>query len=135
MLIFIQYGRYGKSVLIYRQSPQCNQMYCGDLLFMLFVLYHLQTFGYLFIGNLVSQIVSHVGLRVKMAIFRRFKKGVFYSHSIVAGGLVVISYTTLLIFFTSFTILAEHTSNTSYGIFEKSAVIKSVVSTALSASV
>lgn len=66
-------------------------MYCGDLLFMLFVLYHLQTFGYLFIGNLVSQIVSYDGLRVKMAIFRRFKKCVFYSHSTVPGGFDVIS--------------------------------------------
>lgn len=121
--------------MIYRQSPQCNQMYCGDLLFMLFVLYHLQTFGYLFINSVVSQIVSYDGLRVKMAIFRRFKKGVFYSHSIVAGGFVVISYTTLFIFLTSLTIRPEHTARTSYGILENSAVIKSVVSTALSARV
>lgn len=77
--------------MIDRQSPQCNEMYCGDLLFMLFVLYYLQTFGYLFIGNLVSEIVSYDGLRVKMAIFRYLKKGVYYSHSTVPGGLEVIS--------------------------------------------
>ena len=36
-----------------------------------------------------------------------------YSHSIVAGGFVVTSYTTLLMLFTSFTILAAAVSRTS----------------------
>ena len=58
-----------------------------------------------------------------------------YSHSIVAGGFVVISYTTRLMFFTSLTIRAEMTSSTSYGIRAKSAVMKSVVVTPRSASV
>ena len=58
-----------------------------------------------------------------------------YSHSIVAGGLLVISYTILLIFFTSFTILTLAFSRTSYGILAKSAVMKSVVVTPRSASV
>ena len=52
-----------------------------------------------------------------------------YSHSIVAGGFVVTSYTTLLMDLTSFTILLEHTARTSYGMRENSAVMKSVVST------
>ena len=39
-----------------------------------------------------------------------------YSHSIVAGGLLVTSYTTLLIPLTSLTILLNTLSNTSYGI-------------------
>ena len=59
----------------------------------------------------------------------------FYSHSIVAGGLLVTSYTILFIWSTSFIILTETLSNTSYGILTHSAVIKSVVWTALSASV
>lgn len=59
----------------------------------------------------------------------------FYSHSIVAGGLLVISYTIRLIFLTSFTILTLAFSRTSYGIRAKSAVIKSVVVTPRSASV
>jgi len=58
-----------------------------------------------------------------------------YSHSIVAGGLLVISYTILLMCPTSFTILVEALSRTSYGILAHWAVIKSVVDTALKASV
>lgn len=58
-----------------------------------------------------------------------------YSHSIVAGGLLVISYTTLLMCFTSLTIRVETFSRISYGILAQSAVIKSVVVTARSAKV
>lgn len=56
-----------------------------------------------------------------------------YSNSIVPGGFPVQSYSTLLTPFTSFTILLVTVSNTSQGIFAASAVIKSDVFTALSA--
>src|SRR5260370_40424126 len=52
-----------------------------------------------------------------------------YSHSIVAGGLVVISYTTREIFGTSFTIREDIFCKRSYGSFAQVAVIISVDST------
>ena len=58
-----------------------------------------------------------------------------YSHSIVAGGLEVISYTMRLMPLTSLTIRLDALSRTSYGILAQSAVIKSVVVTPRSASV
>ena len=54
----------------------------------------------------------------------------YYSNSIVPGGLDVISKSTLLTCFTSFTILLEITDNTSYGICAQSAVIPSIDVTA-----
>ena len=53
-----------------------------------------------------------------------------YSHSIVAGGFDVISYTILFMWSTSFTILFDTLSKISQGILVKSAVMKSVVDTA-----
>ena len=68
----------------------------------------------------------------KRTLFRiMFALFVFYSHSIVAGGLLVMSYTTRLICLTSFTILVEITSNTSHGILAQSDVIPSIEVTAL----
>ena len=52
-----------------------------------------------------------------------------YSHSIVAGGLFVISYTTLVTPSTSFVILLETLSSKLHGGFEKFAVIPSTLST------
>ena len=54
-----------------------------------------------------------------------------YSHSIVDGGLVVISYTTLFTCRTSFTILEDIFSSTSKGILAHWAVMASVLFTAL----
>lgn len=62
-------------------------------------------------------------------------KYVNYSHSIVAGGLEVISYTMRFTPLTSFTMRREAVSSTSYGIRAQSAVIKSLVVTARSATV
>ena len=59
----------------------------------------------------------------------------FYSHSIVAGGLDVMSYTMRLICATSLTMRTDTRSSTSYGMRAQSAVIKSVVVTERSASV
>ncbi len=53
-----------------------------------------------------------------------------YSHSIVAGGLEVISYTTRFTCLTSFTILVEMISRTSHGIRAQSEVIPSMEVTA-----
>lgn len=53
-----------------------------------------------------------------------------YSHSIVDGGLEVMSYTTRLTPFTSLQIRVEIFSNTSYGIRAQSAVIPSIEVTA-----
>ncbi len=53
-----------------------------------------------------------------------------YSHSIVAGGLLVTSYTTRLICCTSFTIRVEIFSSTSHGIRAQSDVIPSIDVTA-----
>ena len=58
---------------------------------------------------------------------------VYYSNSIVAGGLQVQSYSTLLTPSTSLTILFDINSRTSYGILPVFADIKSVVITALKA--
>ena len=67
--------------------------------------------------------------------FRAFRGCIFYSHSIVAGGLEVISYTTRLTNLTWFTILAEMFPKISCGILAQSAVIKSLVVTPRKASV
>ena len=53
-----------------------------------------------------------------------------YSHSIVAGGLLVMSYTTRLMCSTSFTIRVEIFSNTSHGMRAQSDVIPSMDVTA-----
>lgn len=58
---------------------------------------------------------------------------VAYSNSIVAGGFPVQSYMTLFTPFTSFTILLVTLASTSHGICAASAVMKSEVFTALSA--
>lgn len=62
-----------------------------------------------------------------------FARLVAYSNSIVAGGFPVQSYMTLLTCFTSFTILVVTLLRTSHGISAASAVIKSLVNTARSA--
>ena len=67
----------------------------------------------------------HAGLR-------RFER---HSHSIVAGGLDVMSYTTRLMPRTSLTILVDIRSRSSQGRWNQSAVIKSLVCTARSARV
>jgi len=61
--------------------------------------------------------------------FKTYNPHKLYSHSIVAGGLLVMSYTTLFTPLTSLTILLDAFSNTSYGSLVHSAVIKSVVVT------
>ena len=53
-----------------------------------------------------------------------------HSHSMVAGGFVEMSYTTRFTPLTSFIILLDIWPSTSKGMCEKSAVMKSVVSTA-----
>ena len=58
-----------------------------------------------------------------------------YSHSIVAGGLEVMSYTTRLIPFTSLTIRVDTVFSTSYGSRTQSAVMPSVLWTARTAMV
>ena len=66
-------------------------------------------------------------------LFRIQKTLNIYSHSIVAGGLEVISYTMRFTPATSFTIRLEALSRTSYGMRAQSAVIKSLVVTPRSA--
>jgi len=62
--------------------------------------------------------------------FSKFlEKFVIYSHSIVPGGLLVISYTPLLTESTSFTILFAILSKILKGIFDQSAVIPSSLDT------
>src|SRR5690606_2998362 len=56
-----------------------------------------------------------------------------YSHSMVAGGFELMSYTTLLTPFTLFIISLDVFCKNSYGKFTQSAVIPSVLSTALNA--
>jgi len=53
-----------------------------------------------------------------------------HSHSMVAGGLPEMSYTTREMPFTSLTMRREHTSRNSYGSRAQCAVMKSMVSTA-----
>jgi hypothetical protein len=53
-----------------------------------------------------------------------------YSHSMVAGGLLVMSYTTRLMWATSFTIRVDIFSSTSHGILAQSEVIPSIEVTA-----
>ena len=55
-----------------------------------------------------------------------------YSHSMVAGGLLVMSYSTLLTAPTSLQIRLAHFCITSYGILYQSAVIASALVTARS---
>lgn len=57
----------------------------------------------------------------------------YYSNSMVPGGLLVRSYSTLLTPFTSLIILFMTLNKTSYGISAHSAVMKSLVFTALRA--
>ncbi len=66
-----------------------------------------------------------------LSVYAGLKLRGCYSHSTVAGGLDVISYTTLFTPCTSFVILFDTLSNISYGILAQSAVIKSSVVTAL----
>ena len=63
-------------------------------------------------------------------VFRHIVAHSDYSHSIVAGGLLVMSYTTRLTPFTSLTMRLEAAARTSSGIRAQSAVMKSVVDTA-----
>jgi hypothetical protein len=65
------------------------------------------------------------GMQVKMNELRHV-----YSHSMVAGGFDVMSYTTRLMPFTSLTIRVETEFKTSYGNRTQSAVIPSVLCTA-----
>ena len=69
----------------------------------------------------------------KAFIYGLFRNLVRYSNSIVAGGFPVQSYITRFTCFTSFTILLVVFPITSHGISALSAVIKSVVVTALNA--
>src|SRR5690606_29673541 len=62
--------------------------------------------------------------------FRSWLRGAHHSHSIVPGGLEVMSYVTRLIPFTSFTIRFAERSSTSYGSRAQSAVIPSTLVTA-----
>lgn len=76
---------------------------------------------------------------LKKCVFSRFcspSHPLFhYSHSILAGGLVVTSSTTRFTCGTSLTILAEIVRTTSYGMRAQSAVMKSSVVTARMATV
>lgn len=71
----------------------------------------------------------------KYWVFRHIITPSDYSHSIVAGGLLVISYTIRFMPCTSFVIREEIFVRISYGICAYSHVIKSLVRTARSASV
>lgn len=66
----------------------------------------------------------------KRPFYRLLRAFENYSNSIVAGGLLVQSYSTLLTPLTSFTIRFATLLNTSQGICAQSAVIKSLVHTA-----
>lgn len=59
-----------------------------------------------------------------------FKLFLFYSHSIVAGGLLVMSYTTRLTWATSLTMRALIVCSTSQGMRAKSLVMPSILVTA-----
>ncbi|SDJ87647.1 hypothetical protein SAMN05421868_1525 [Paenibacillus naphthalenovorans] len=61
---------------------------------------------------------------------KRERVHLIYSHSIVAGGLEVISYTTRLTLLTSFTMRVEIFSSTSHGMRAQSAVMPSIDVTA-----
>ena len=71
----------------------------------------------------------------KVRVFKAFQPFEYYSHSILAGGLVVTSSTTRFTCGTSLTILAEIVRTTSYGMRAQSAVMKSSVVTARMATV
>lgn len=71
----------------------------------------------------------------KVRVFKTFQPFGDYSHSILAGGLVVTSSTTRFTCGTSLTILAEIVRTTSYGMRAQSAVMKSSVVTARMATV
>ena len=62
--------------------------------------------------------------------FSRVAAVFFYSHSTVAGGLDVMSYTTRLTLGTSFVMRDEALSKSSHGRRDQSAVMKSSVDTA-----
>ena len=81
---------------------------------------------------LVSSSMKHTK---RYEVFLRFYVfvSVSYSHSIVAGGLCVMSYTTLVTSGISLVILVEIISKRLYGIFAKLAVMASLLSTALMA--
>ena len=72
-------------------------------------------------------------LSLQALILLSLEKSVSYSNSIVPGGLLVTSYITLLTWLTSLIILLVTFLSTSQGISAASAVIKSTVFTALSA--
>lgn len=71
----------------------------------------------------------------KVRVFKALQPFWYYSHSILAGGLVVTSSTTRFTCGTSLTILAEIVRTTSYGMRAQSAVMKSSVVTARMATV
>ena len=70
---------------------------------------------------------------LKPLILLGFRLLWYYSNSIVAGGLLVQSYSTLFTPLTSLTILFATVLKTSHGIWAQSAVMKSAVHTARSA--
>ena len=85
-------------------------------------------FGLLNLGiKKVSQYILSAG---KSAIYAASRLSVYYSNSIVPGGLLVRSYMTRFTPFTSFTIRFMTFCSTSHGISAASAVMKSLVSTA-----
>lgn len=69
----------------------------------------------------------------KKRLVKRFSKIPYHSNSIVPGGLLVMSYITLLTPFTSLMIRVIHVCNVSNGISAAVAVIKSEVITPLNA--
>jgi len=78
---------------------------------------------------------SAITLNISTKLFHhdRICNYTLHSHSIVAGGLLVISNTTLPTPSTEFTMRFEANSNTSKGILDQSAVIPSTLSTDLRA--
>jgi hypothetical protein len=72
-------------------------------------------------------------IKAFLAFFKLFKSN--YSHSIVAGGLLLMSYTTRLIPLTLLIISLEMWAKNSYGKCAQSAVMPSTLVTALSATV
>lgn len=85
--------------------------------------------------NLIKILSEGVGEIQKPLGFLHFSAFLIYSHSILAGGLVVTSSTTRFTCGTSLTILAEIVRTTSYGMRAQSAVMKSSVVTARMATV
>ena len=80
--------------------------------------------------------LNHPYQSLALPTFFRIQKTLnIYSHSMLAGGLVVTSSTTRFTCGTSLTILAEIVRTTSYGMRAQSAVMKSSVVTARMATV